>query len=221
MARRRRGSHTVFEMRSRLSGRIRVIDHGAQRRLMVSGDTLSVYPLDGDWSRLEREYWWRALVAVALPPRPTVLLMGLGGGTQVHLLHRLTTPRLVTVIERDPAIVRIANDWFGLEELGGIEVLCADAGAAVPALAHARRRFDFIMDDASYADEPDRAAALARVLVPLVGPRGTLVVNRHRRQGAYRLATGLRPLFRTVRLRRVRPGGENILICCCDPVRRA
>lgn len=39
----------MFETRSRLSGKIRVIDHGTQRRLMISGDTLSVYPLDGDW----------------------------------------------------------------------------------------------------------------------------------------------------------------------------
>ena len=216
-----RRSRTVFETRSRLSGRIRVIDHGAERRLMVSGDTLSVYPLDGAWAPVEREYWWRALTALALPPRPTVLLVGLGGGTQVHLLHRLTTPRLVTVIERDPAIVRVANEWFGLDGLGPIEVLCADAAVAVPALARARRRFDSIVEDAAYAEEPHRATALAFALAPLVAPHGTLVVNRHRRHGAYRLAGGLRPLFRNVRIRRVRRHGENVLICCSEPVRRA
>src|SRR5437899_2049953 len=73
MARRRRRSRTVFETRSRVSGRIRVVDYRLERRLLVSGEILSVYPLDGDWSRVRREYWWRALAAIELPPPPTAL----------------------------------------------------------------------------------------------------------------------------------------------------
>ena len=44
----RRRSRTVFEVESELSGRIRVIEDDVERRLVVSGDTLSVYPLDGN-----------------------------------------------------------------------------------------------------------------------------------------------------------------------------
>ncbi len=188
---------------------------------MVAGETLSVYPLDGDWARLRREYWWRALASVALPPRPTALLVGLGGGTQIHLLRRLSAPRLVTVIERDPAIVRVADAWFGLDAVGRLEVLCADAMVAAPALARARRRFDFVMDDAGYAHEPERAAALAVSLAPLVAPRGTLVVNRHLLGDAPRVAAALRRAFASVRLRRVGPRGENVLIRCRGAVRRS
>ena len=65
---------------------------------MVHGEILSIYPLGGNWRPLRREYWWKALEAVALPRRPAALLVGLGGGTQVHLLHRLSTPRSITVI---------------------------------------------------------------------------------------------------------------------------
>ena len=89
----------MFEARSEGTGRIRVVDYRNERRLVVRGDILSVYPLDGDWSRVDGEYWSRALTRV--PPRPAVLLIGLGGGTQVHLLRRLARPRLITVIERD------------------------------------------------------------------------------------------------------------------------
>src|SRR5215470_11729813 len=131
-------SRTVFETRSAQSGRIRVVDYRAERRLLVSGDTLSVYPLDGDWTRLRREYWWRALKAVPLPPRPSTLLVGLGGGTQLHLIQTLRRPGRITVIERDPAIIRIAADWFGLHSLGRIEFLCADAAVAASTLAVAR-----------------------------------------------------------------------------------
>ena len=122
----------MFEARSEGTGRIRVVDYRNERRLVVGGDILSVYPLDGDWSRVEREYWSRALTRV--PPRPAVLLIGLGGGTQVHLLRRLARPRLITVIERDPVIVRVACEWFGLGAPGRLEFLCGDAHRLATAL---------------------------------------------------------------------------------------
>ena len=221
MARRRRRSRTVFETASRVSGRIRVVDYRAERRLVVNGEILSVYPLDGDWSRVRREYWWRALSVIALPRHPSVLLVGLGGGTQIHLLQSLARPRLITVIERDPAIVRVAGDWFGLECAGPLEILCADATVAVRGLARERRRFDFVMEDAAYGDTPERAAALALGLAPLVAPRGALVVNRHRRAGMRGLARVLRARFGEVRLRHVRRGGENVLIDARSPLRPA
>jgi len=220
MARRRRRSRTVFETRSRASGRIRVVDYRVERRLLVSGEILSVYPLDGDWSRVRREYWWRALAAIELPPRPTALFVGLGGGTQIHLLERLARPRLITVIERDPVIVRVARDWFALDATGPMEILCADAAVAVRGLARAGRRFDFVMEDAAYGDEPERAAPLALGLAPLVSSHGSLVVNRHRRAGARGLVRVLRSRFGDVRLRQVSRGAENVLICARAPLRR-
>jgi protein-L-isoaspartate O-methyltransferase len=205
----------VFETHSVLSGRVRVIDHRRERRLVVAGDTLSVYPLDGDWMRLREEYWWQAVAAA--PQRPRALLVGLGGGTQVHLLTRLVRPRLVTVIERDPAILRVARDWFALRRVGRIEFLCGDATRLVPWLASAGRRFDFVMDDAAYADATPEALSLAWALAPLVALRGVLVLNRHERQDARRAAAALRPLFRQVRVQLVRRSAENALVVCHRP----
>jgi predicted O-methyltransferase YrrM len=164
---------------------------------------------------VRREYWWRALAAVDLPPRPTVLVVGLGGGTQLHLLQQQRrSPPAITVIERDPAIIRIATAWFGLRPLGPLEFLCDEAERVVPWLVGARRRFDFVMEDAAYAEAPTRALALAMALVPLVSRHGVLVLNRHRRRDALCLAAALRPHFHDVRLRRVRREAENVLVCC-------
>lgn len=210
----------MFETRSPLLGRIRVIDHGAERRLIASGDTLSVYPLNGDWSRIRREYWWHAVAAAELPPAPRVLLVGLGGGTQVHVLEQMTRPREVTVVERDPEILKIAHRWFGLHARGGIEFLCGNAEAIVPWLGRAGRRFDFIMEDVAYAEDGARSLPLARAVAALVSSRGILVMNRHRRRDAYRAADALRPLFARVWLRRVRREAENVLVCCARPLPR-
>ncbi|MBI1847595.1 MAG: hypothetical protein HYR86_11570 [Candidatus Rokubacteria bacterium] len=169
---------------------------------------------------MRREYWWRALAAVALPPRPRTLLVGLGGGTQVHLLHRLARPRSITLIERDPAILHAAWEFFGLKRVGGLEFLCGDTDVVVPWLAAVRRRFDFVMEDAAYADPTERAMTLPLALADRLSPRGVLVVNRHWRADAGRLLAALRPRFLDVRVRRVRREGENSLICCSRPLRQ-
>lgn len=217
--RRRRRSRTVYETRSALSGRIRVVDYKRERQLIVGGDTLSVYPLDGDWSGVRREYWWRALMAIPLPSRPAVLFIGLGGGTQLHLLETVARPRTITVIERDAAMIRVAHRWFGLHAIGGVEYLCGEAERVVPWLGESRRRFDYIMEDAVYAEVPERAQPLALSLVPLVADGGLLVLNRHWRSDARSLAAKLVPAFEAVTLRRVRRSGDNVLICCVGPRR--
>lgn len=209
----------MYETRSAVSGRIRVVDYKRERRLIVAGDTLSVFPLDGDWSRMRREYWWRALTAVPLPPRPAVLFIGLGGGTQLHLLETVARPRAITVIERDAAMIRVAHRWFGLHAIGGVEYLCGAAERVVPWLAGSRRRFDYIMEDAVYAEAPERAQPLALALVGLVAPGGLLVLNRHWHSDARALAATLAPSFDTVTLRRVRRSGDNVLIYCAGPRR--
>jgi len=212
-ARRSRTAHTGW---SALSGRIRVVDYRRERRLIVGGAILSAYPLDGDWSAIEREYWWHGVASVPFPPAPSVLLVGLGGGTQAHLIHRLTTPRLVTAIERDAVILNVARRWFGLAELGPMEFYCGDAEAVAAALRDAGRRFDFVMEDAAYADM-ERSRPVVESLIPLVAGDGTLVVNRHRRGDAGALARLLRRHFASVRLQRVRREGENVLIHATRP----
>lgn len=213
-------SQTVFETRSPVSGRIRVIDVGRERRLVIAGEILSIYPLDANWTTLQREYWWRALEAIRLPAKPSVLLVGLGGGTQVHIVRALSAPRSITIIERDPAIVDVALDWFGLRAFGNLEFCCGEAAEVAPALARLGRKFDYVMDDAAYGDGAEGSVELARSLAPLVAPRGTLVLNRHRRRDARQVAGAMEAIFRDVRMRRVKREGENVLIFCSQVVRR-
>jgi len=184
---------------------------------MVHGETLSVYPLDGNWSDVRREYWWHAIVEARLPRRPRALLVGLGGGTQLHLLHALAEPRALTAVERDPVILRAAYEWFGLRDLGGVEYLCADAQTAATALAAAGRRFDFVMEDVDYGDGGERSLPLARMLATLVARGGVFVANRHRRREAALVIDALRPYFSEVRERRVRREGENVLVVAARP----
>ncbi|MBI2203534.1 MAG: hypothetical protein HYU41_06770 [Candidatus Rokubacteria bacterium] len=208
----------MFETRSQMSGRIRVLDDARDRRLIIAGDTLSTYPLDGDWSRVEREYWWKALEGLELPARPSALFVGLGGGTQVHLLRRLTKPSRITIIERDPVIIDVAREWFGLDAVPRLEFCAGDAADLLPGLARLERRFDFIMEDAAYGLEVEGAIDLARALAGLVSRRGTLVLNRHWRHDAKAVRDTLAAFFHEIGMRRVKREGENVLITCARPV---
>jgi len=139
------------------------------------------------------------LAFVELPRRPSALLVGLA----VHAVHCSTDcrPASITVIERDPIIVRVASEWFGLDRVASWR-----SSAPTPrrgrGLARAGRRFDYVMEDVTYADEPEAALPKLLARVPLVTPRGSLVINRHR--AGPRPCPHLRLYFRDVRLRRVR-----------------
>jgi spermidine synthase len=186
--------------------------------LLVGGEVQSVYPTDADWSHVEQEYWARAL-ALPLARRPRVLFVGLGGATQVHLIRRQRRPRLITVIERDPVVIRIAEEWFGLGQIGGVEFLFADAARAIRLLRTARRRFDFIMDDISYAVPIADATRTATALADLLAGGGRLVQNQHSHTAARVVAMTLRARLPRVWLRRVRREAENILVFAEAPSR--
>jgi spermidine synthase len=210
----------VFETESALSGPIRVVDQGDERRLVAGGHTLSAISLSGDWSRLKGEYWCRALDMVALPRRPSALFVGLGGGTQLLLLSARARPRSMTAVERDPVILQVAQRYFGLGRLERTEILCGDIERVLPHLESAGRRFDFIMEDAAYADPVDRSLPIALRLARLLGTGGVLILNRNARHHAAETAAALRRGGARVTMRRVHRDGDNVLISATD-TRRA
>jgi spermidine synthase len=69
----------------------------------------------GDPGHLELEYARIALVSLALIPRPParMLVVGLGGGTLPTLLHAAYPDARIDVAEIDPAVVSVAEGYFG------------------------------------------------------------------------------------------------------------
>jgi spermidine synthase len=87
--------------------------------------------------------------ALALPVlalagrRPSILVVGLGGGSVAKVLRALAPEARIAGIEVDRAVVQAARDHLGLDRLG-VEVIVADALAALRA---ERRRFDLVVED--------------------------------------------------------------------------
>lgn len=176
----------VHRCESSVTGVITVWDLGRERRVVfgdnVGAVTQSTIFTHGGWSELRREYWGRALgPPVQLPPRPRVLVLGLGGGTMVRLLHRSTNPALVTVVERDPAVADVAMRYMGLASLPALDIQIGDVQEVLPVLAESDG-YDLVIEDVFFGGLPkqdhDNLVTYVDALAALVAPAGWLVLNR-------------------------------------------
>jgi spermidine synthase len=79
-------------------------------------------------------------------PNPRrVLIVGLGGGAMVRFLTHHEPRVQIDAVEIDPAVVRLAGEYFGVRSGGNVRVHTADAVTFVEAAA---ARYDLILMDA-------------------------------------------------------------------------
>ena len=79
-------------------------------------------------------------------PHPRrVLIVGLGGGAMVRFLTHHEPQVQIDAVEIDPAVVRLADQYFGVRAGGNVRVHTADAVAFVESTAD---RYDLILMDA-------------------------------------------------------------------------
>ena len=79
-------------------------------------------------------------------PQPRrVLIVGLGGGAMVRFLTHHEPQAQIDAVEIDPAVVRLADEYFGVRSGGNVRVHTADAVAFVAATTD---RYDLILMDA-------------------------------------------------------------------------
>lgn len=133
----------IYSTFTKHSGEIKVIEHRGHRRLLVGHLIQSVSPA---FPEVEKKVWGRLLA----PPfeiafKPAVLVLGLGGGTVIHLLYKKFSPKSVRVFEIDEAILRVAQDFFNLSRLPGLEIMVGDALSLIRQEPH--RAYDLIIVD--------------------------------------------------------------------------
>jgi spermidine synthase len=178
--------------------RVRIGEDDGRIALLVDG---VVQSLDPDSPAVEQGYWSAMLPNV----RPEqALILGLGGGTLAHLLHRRVGPVPVVGVDSDTAVVDLvrALEWL---DLPGLRVEVADAFEYV---YQTRERFDFVAVDLFRGGHFQRAALSRPFLRRLRGlgagrgrPRIALnLFHDHRQASAlHRIGTVLE-VQRTVRV---------------------
>ena len=133
--------------------------------------------------RLLTRQAWDALAAAALlhpaTRAPSLLMLGLGGGTGLRILRALLPAARLTVVEIDPGMIALGRKYMGLDALD-LEILEADAFAFQKST---RRKFDVVIDDLYLSGELDayRPAPMndggIGALRRMLAPGGILAVN--------------------------------------------
>jgi len=207
--RERRGTSRADTLRARPDDSpwgsvVRVGEDAGRRVLLVDGVVQSV--LD---DAAEAGYWG-AMVPDVRPER--ALVLGLGGGTIVRLLHARFGPLPILAVDNDANVLAFARRELG--ERSGLESVEADAFAWTDAAAERGERFDLACIDLFRAEtmppEVTRRPFL-RSLKRLLAPRGMAIFNVFADRRTESRVQRIERVFRVLERRRV---GDNVVVWC-------
>jgi spermidine synthase len=180
----------------------RIGEDDGRRALLVAGVVQSVAVEPG----AETGGYWAALLPAVRPRR--ALVLGLGGGTVVYLLHRRFGPVAVVGVEQDEQVLALAGEAFGLD-LPGLEIVQDDAFTFV---VRCRERFDYLCVDLYQGAELQRgilARPFLRRLKALATPGAEIALNLFRDR---RAAQHVQRIGRVLNVRSAERVGQNLVV---------
>jgi predicted O-methyltransferase YrrM len=163
------------------------------RALEIGGVTQSVSVpddepvVDGEPQPGPRGGYWGLMLPPGCPRR--ALLLGLGGGAVATLLARRCPDVAITGVERDPTVIAIARQEFGLDALPHLTIVEADAFVWMEACAgdpqlisddEPRERYNLICVDLFEAGRLAMGTLTTRFLrqiAALLTPGGVATIN--------------------------------------------
>lgn len=131
--------------------------------------------------RIVMNYPQMMLGALFVQPEPrSVLIIGLGGGTIPRALMQLVPQAKIDVVEIDPAVVRVAKEYFRFAESPRVRVFAQDGRVFVKRALREQRKYDLVMLDAfdhEYIPEHLLTREFIQETRRLLAPGGVLVAN--------------------------------------------
>ena len=116
----------------------------------------------------------------AKPDPRTVLIIGLGGGTLPTAIAQVVPSARIDVVEIDPAVVKVANQYFLFKPGKQTHVIESDGRVFVKRALREQQRYDLIMLDAfdhEYIPEHLLTEEFLREVQTLLAPGGVLAAN--------------------------------------------
>lgn len=180
-------------------GRIDVREHGGRRYLHLGSNTVQSAVDLHDPLALALTYTEAMLIFALLQPAPArVLLLGLGGGSLAKFIHHHFPTTHIDAVELRPAVVAVAQQFFGLCP---DERLHLHTGDAAEFLLHAdagSMHYDAILVDAYDGEGPSSATSsekFAALCAQRLASESVVVLNLWSAQKAL-LAAQFRSLTR-------------------------
>ncbi|XP_058610804.1 eEF1A lysine and N-terminal methyltransferase isoform X2 [Onychostoma macrolepis] len=156
----------------------------------------------------------------------SVLLVGLGGGGLPQFVHDFVPCARVEVVELDPAVLEVAQTWFGFQTDERLNVTLGDGLEHIKTLeSEGGHSFDVIMFDVDSKDTtlgmscPPPAfveTSLLKKVYSLLTPRGLFMLNLVCRDSALRKSVleRVQAVFSCVFSRGIEGEVNEVLLCC-------
>lgn len=188
---------TVVQVSSSYNALIRVNLESGEYKLLVNGSSQS--------GRYIRKLWQFALGRLPIGDTQRIkriAVLGIGGGTVMHLLHAKYPKAAMTGIDIDPTMNELGRKYFGLDALP-LTIITADASRFVNTTKPGQ--YDFVVLDLFIGpDIPGfvEEEKFLRKVKQMLAPHGTLLINYLREEvfttRVHNLEQILRTLFRRV-----------------------
>ena len=173
----------IYNVESKLNGRIRVVEVGSTRKIFVGNFIQSINPDSPSCSKL----CWGQLVESLkkrVPEMDKVLILGMGGGTISHLISRNYPNTEIISVEYDEVMIDIAKKFFNIDSIPNHRIINDDALRVVIEPENyeiSLGSLDVLIVDIFNGDKfPDlgKTGNFITAIKKLVKPGGFLVFNR-------------------------------------------
>lgn len=103
--------------------------------------------------RLVFNYTKMLFSSLLINPNPErILIIGLGGGTMSNTLKQIYPFAVITNVEIDPAVIKVARDYFAFIENKNITAVAQDGRIFIKRAALKKQQYDWIILDAFNGD---------------------------------------------------------------------
>ena len=213
---------TVHEEKTQYS-HVRVIDYGSLRSLYFGEKSMDIVQTVIDRERpqrLQHKYSQNMMAGLLYrPAAESMLLIGLGGGAIVRYVNHEFPVMRLDVVEIDPAIVRVARDWFGIREGPRTRINVADGHEY---LRRSTERYDVILIDAYLDPGPLtdntgypltlKTQVFYRAIHERLNPDGVVAFNLMDGKDGEAYLDSIRRAFAAAQVYRVPGGGNQIVV---------
>jgi spermidine synthase len=169
---------------------IRVLEEKGKYKILVNGSRQS-----GEYVR---KLWQHAFCAFGIIPSPdirTILVLGVAGGTVIHLTSAIYPDAVIDGVDIDAKMLDIGKKYFGLNRVKGLTLIVADAKTFLATAVRKHMHWDMILVDTHVGPEVPEFVNDERFLTLILhalAPRGIAMVNYLRELKYQALSESLR-----------------------------
>ncbi len=166
----------IVEIYSAVNGKIQINEIFGKKYIVVGNLTQSGQSVNQMWKK-----FFRKIKLIDSNPQQ-ILLLGVAGGTLIHILNNIFPNAKIIGVDIDPLIVNLGKKYFDLDKVKNTQIKISDAQHFVQELSQKKNiKFDLIISDLFMGRNIPKFTEnkiFLKNLFKLLNPGGLMIFNR-------------------------------------------